>query len=152
MGYHTIEDAARLSGVSRSTIYRRIKSGEMSVEISPDGKKRIETSELSRVFGDLPGKPENSTETHHEKIKDASCDKIVELLERQLTHMERELSDAKERESRLLALLETQTRLIDRPALEIKPGAEGQGDVGEARQGVKASSQRTEGEAPGKGA
>jgi DNA-binding XRE family transcriptional regulator len=41
--------AARLAGVSRTTIHTKVKSGEIS--LSPN--KKIDTSELIRVFGEI---------------------------------------------------------------------------------------------------
>lgn len=48
-----ISEAARLAGVSRSTIHRSIKSGRLSATSKRGGGKSIDTSELERVFGAL---------------------------------------------------------------------------------------------------
>ncbi len=45
----SISEAARLSGVSRQTIYNQIDSGELSRNV----KKRIDISELLRVYPDI---------------------------------------------------------------------------------------------------
>ncbi|CAM6611955.1 helix-turn-helix domain-containing protein [Escherichia coli] len=52
----SISEAARLASVSRPTIYKLLKSGELSyTSIVKHGKsvKNIDTAELIRVFGDL---------------------------------------------------------------------------------------------------
>lgn len=48
-----LTESARLAGVSRQTIYRKMSDGILSWEVGPDGKRCIETSELIRVFGPL---------------------------------------------------------------------------------------------------
>lgn len=48
----TISEAARLSGKSRKTVQRYISSGKLSATVHGT-EKRIDTSELHRVFGDL---------------------------------------------------------------------------------------------------
>lgn len=54
----SISEAARLAGISRPTLYRRIEAGEISVERDGDSVS-VDTSELLRVFGELqmPGSP-----------------------------------------------------------------------------------------------
>ncbi|WP_411695892.1 helix-turn-helix domain-containing protein [Citrobacter freundii] len=52
----TISEAARLASVSRPTIYKLLKSGELSyTSVVKHGKslKTIDTAELMRVFGSL---------------------------------------------------------------------------------------------------
>jgi len=54
----SISEAARLVKVSRPTIYKMIDSGKLSyTSVVKQGKKvkAIDTSELIRVFGTLPG-------------------------------------------------------------------------------------------------
>lgn len=53
MAKHSVSEAARIAGKSRSTIHRHIKQGRISKEIGPDGEPLIDTSELSRVYGDV---------------------------------------------------------------------------------------------------
>jgi hypothetical protein len=49
----TISEAARRVGIARSTLLRHIKNGKVSKVIGEDGKPRLDTSELLRVYGDL---------------------------------------------------------------------------------------------------
>ena len=48
-----ISQAAKMTGKTRTTIYKKIKSGELSAELGNDGNRLIDTAELLRVFGDL---------------------------------------------------------------------------------------------------
>lgn len=60
MAKHSISEAARLTGKSRSTLHRHIKLGKISKEVSPAGEPVIDTSELNRVYGDLSHQPASS--------------------------------------------------------------------------------------------
>ena len=51
--------AANMAGVSRQTIYRKMSEGTISWDVDQQGKRRIETSELMRVFGPLNSHDEN---------------------------------------------------------------------------------------------
>ena len=53
MAKHTIKEAARLVGISRTTLYQKMKDGEISWEPGPGGSRQIDTAELIRVFGPL---------------------------------------------------------------------------------------------------
>ena len=58
----SITAAAKLAGVSRSTLYRTyIDKGLLSVSKDQQGKRCIDTSELLRVFGTLQGEAEQGT-------------------------------------------------------------------------------------------
>ena len=51
MSLVTIAQAARTVGVARSTIYSHLRSGKLSATRIPTGERRIDTSELARVYG-----------------------------------------------------------------------------------------------------
>ncbi len=56
MGHETMAkvgatEAEKLTGVNRSTIHRAMKSGKLSYETDKNGHKKIDVSELDRVFG-----------------------------------------------------------------------------------------------------
>lgn len=53
MAIISISEAARLTGKGRSTIQRKLKSGELSKVAQGDGSPGVDTSELIRVFGEL---------------------------------------------------------------------------------------------------
>jgi hypothetical protein len=46
-----VGQAARLSGKNRSTLHRAMKDGRLSFSLDETGERRIDTSELERVFG-----------------------------------------------------------------------------------------------------
>lgn len=57
--------AAKLAGVSRQTIYRKMKDGTISWNLDKNGNRCLETSEIIRVFGPL--------DSHDENLKDVTC-------------------------------------------------------------------------------
>lgn len=60
MALVNIAEAARLTSMSEKTIRRKIGAGELSAQVHGHGgqiKKLVDTSELLRVFGALPGQP-----------------------------------------------------------------------------------------------
>ena len=53
MSLLTIAQAARTASVARSTIYAHLRSGKLSAIRTPTGERRIDTSELARVYGSV---------------------------------------------------------------------------------------------------
>ena len=51
----SISEAARLTGKSRTTLHRLIKTGELSTCHGERNARMLDTSELLRVFGSLAG-------------------------------------------------------------------------------------------------
>jgi len=49
----SITEAAHVTGKSRSTLHRHIKTGKLNITTDSVGVKRIDTSELLRVYGEL---------------------------------------------------------------------------------------------------
>ena len=69
----SITAAAKLAGVSRSTLYRAyIEKGLLSVSKDQQGKRCIDTSELLRVFGTLQGEAEQSDTSDNMGQSDAT--------------------------------------------------------------------------------
>ena len=54
-----LSEAARLTGRNQSTIHRAMKAGRLSYTVDETGERRIDTSELARVF---PIKPSSLTQ------------------------------------------------------------------------------------------
>jgi TolA-binding protein len=54
----SLMEASDKWGVSRATIYRKSKSGELSTEMN-NGRKVVDSSEMIRVFGEAPPVSEN---------------------------------------------------------------------------------------------
>ena len=62
MAQVNITQAAKLAGVSRTTLYNTyIKSGQITVSKDKSGNKQVDTSELIRVFGELQTEQLDST-------------------------------------------------------------------------------------------
>ena len=120
----TISEAVGLTGISESTIRRDIKSGKVSSEKDDRGRRRIDSAELVRVYGQLthstqpPDTQMNAVDTPNERpvnVNDPpdtpSADpKIVALLENQIADLKAQLSQASERET---ALITEKTKLLD---------------------------------------
>lgn len=53
MAWHTIQEAQKLTGKSRRTLYRDMAAGRLSWEPEGDSGRRLETSELIRAYGEL---------------------------------------------------------------------------------------------------
>lgn len=49
----SIKEAAKAAGISKQTMYRRVKEGKVSSVSLLNGEKGVDTSELLRVFGAL---------------------------------------------------------------------------------------------------
>ncbi|WP_232918419.1 entry exclusion protein 1 [Pseudomonas syringae] len=53
MAWHTIQEAQKLTGKSRRTLYRDMAEGRLSWQPEGEKARRLETSELIRVYGEL---------------------------------------------------------------------------------------------------
>lgn len=106
----SISEAIRLSGVSRSQFYTKyINKGVISVQVEDD-KKFIDTSELIRVFGNVQLKNSPKEQFNTDGINSISTekDKIIALLEQQLSESKNREVEFKEREAQFRK--ETQAR------------------------------------------
>lgn len=122
-----LREASQAVGVTRQHLYRLAGKGRLSLVQRPDGSKGVDTSELLRAFGRLNTPPEGDAtgDTRHgsqmrrEATSSATAVQTV-LLEAELAAAkaalqvaEERLAEAKERESKLLELLVSQTRLLE---------------------------------------
>ena len=120
----TIKEAVAIAPVSESTLRRDIKSGKVSSEKDERGRRRIDTAELARVYGQLThatqsndtemnavdtpkNTPVNVNDTPNTPIEDP---KIVALLENQIADLKAELERATDREN---VLVTEKTKLLD---------------------------------------
>lgn len=87
-----VTEAARLTGKSRATIYRKMQSGEVSFLKDGDKEALLDTSELIRVFG-----PFNQKEAPREASSEAPRDN-------------QELQRLRAENERLIALLDAEKR------------------------------------------
>lgn len=113
---HNIKEVCELTGKSRSSIYRMFSRGDLAYVVGKDGKRRVETSELLRVFDDINfnDSPTLSVPEDIPSSPASGGDPYVTAREltdlRGLIHdLRSELDDIREDNRRLLRLLEYQT-------------------------------------------
>lgn len=112
----SISQAAKLANISRSTLYNKyINAGLISVETVSD-KKLIDLSELFRVFGNTLSQYSDNVQDNNDidsilQTENTAKDKIIQLLEQQL-------SEAKSREEWLKTQLEKATNLLEDKTLK----------------------------------
>lgn len=120
----TIKEAVAIAPVSESTLRRDIKSGKVSSEKDDRGRRRIDTAELVRVYGQLthatqPNDTEmNAVDTPHNGTMNVNDTpdtpiedpKIVALLENQIADLRSQLEQSTNREN---ALITEKTKLLD---------------------------------------
>jgi transcriptional regulator of acetoin/glycerol metabolism len=114
MTVFSISAAARATGVDRTTIYRAIKSGRLSATTTATGERGIDLAELLRVFGPLPQVPQDETVAlPHSATPEHTADAtLIKVLQEQLQQANEREQQAREREVRLLALLETAQQVL----------------------------------------
>ena len=103
--------ASRAAGIGRSTIVRALKSGRLSATTNEQGERVIDTSELVRVFGPLKGAGYPREQAVDSRGIDQNDDMVTLLREQLTAALEREkqtVERGREREARLLALLEAE--------------------------------------------
>ena len=101
MALLTLTQAAKTAGIARSTLYRAIHNGRISVVSQPNGSKGIDTSELQRVFGPLQ-RTTKSTGQHDAPQDVALLQARIDALERENRLLRDEIQASRERESKLL--------------------------------------------------
>lgn len=114
MALHSLSEAARISGKSRSTIHRHIKEGKLSKVLGDDGKPAVETSELHRVYGSLSQSvPQPHTKVFQDETYETPAWRgDAETLTIQLQALERERDSLKEERDRWAAQAERLTLLL----------------------------------------
>ena len=110
--------ASRAAGVNRSTIVRALKSGRLSATTSDAGERCIDTAELMRVFGALKGDayadaqavPMHAIGAAHPVAHPVAQDQpaLLDVLQEQLRQAHEREWEGREREARLLAMLEAE--------------------------------------------
>lgn len=136
---YSIREAAEAAGVSKSTIQRRIKSGDMS----KNANGKIDPSELARIYPDsvayssehshehgqtVPlgqrehssGTPENDAEISVLRVKLQAAEQLVEDRGKTIDHLRDELAEEKrerrETQTKLTALLTDQRETTPAPS------------------------------------
>jgi len=75
MAWHTIQDTLKLTGKSRSQLYRDMAKGLVSYRTGKDNRREFETSELIRAYGELST---NETQPRHSKEQPKKVDILEE--------------------------------------------------------------------------
>lgn len=90
-----LSQAAKLTGKNRTTIWRHIHSGKLSIERDRDGLPFVDTSELIRVYGELePIATGNPKKKPHQATYDYDgLIAIVELLRKEQAEMKAEIKN-----------------------------------------------------------
>ena len=127
----SISTAARTAGVSRTTLQRAIKSGRLSTTTDAAGSRCIDLSELLRVFGPLQAmqQGEGAALLQDAAGERAPPDTLLKLLQAQL-------QDARDREARLLAMLEAEQQARHELEQKLLPAPPRSSSFGNGRSGV----------------
>ena len=104
MALLTIAQAARTVGVARSTIYSHLKSGKLSATRTPTGERRIDTSELARVYGAV-GHTTQSNVVSPASLDVAILQARIEALEAQNRLLWDEVQAGREEKAKLLNVI-----------------------------------------------
>jgi len=87
----SISEAARLTGKSRTTLHRLIKTGELSTCAGVRNSKMIDISELIRVFGDIskPVQEQQFEQVAEQRITvpSAPSEQMVSSLKQEVEHL-----------------------------------------------------------------
>ena len=87
----SISEAARLTGKSRTTLHRLIKTGELSTCSGERNAKMVDTSELLRVFGSLslPSVEQASEQVIEQRVTGGATDseQVIRVLKQEVEHL-----------------------------------------------------------------
>ena len=100
----TIAQAARTVGVARSTIYAHLRSGKLSAIRTPTGERRIDTSELARVYSTV-GQTTQSDVASPTPQDIALLQAKIESLEAQNRLLRDEVQAGREEKAKLLDVI-----------------------------------------------
>ena len=98
-----IQQAAKAVGVARSTLYRDIQEGKVSVGKNGRGKPYVDVAELERAYGSvtLPDTYENvrkgQSDTTKKDKKDSDLQREQSLLREQIALLKEERDDLRQR-------------------------------------------------------
>jgi len=73
----TVTEAAKAAGVSRTTLYEKIKGGELS----RNADKQIDTADLLRVFGELRTEDSKQTPTEHVQPESTMSTELLDMVQ-----------------------------------------------------------------------
>ena len=115
--------AAKMASVSRPTIDKKIRSGQLSVKKKDDGTTEIDVAELERVFGKLvvpddvkPLRKDLHTDTSQvATILQSQIDRLQRELDVNRQGWEREREKYQEQIDKLLEVVKNQTLMLAAP-------------------------------------
>lgn len=119
MPKHSVSEAARLAGVSRSHFYKKfIKTGLISVERDKDDKPVIDTAEIMRACGELKAENNPTTQngqfdTPEKHIQNTALQMEIQLLREQLTAAQEDKKWLQGKVDQLTDQLTSTTRLLE---------------------------------------
>ncbi len=87
----SISEAARLTGKSRTTLHRLIKTGELSTCHGARNARMVDVSELIRVFGPLEYRPSEQVAAqvfeHSDTGISAQSEQVIAQLRQEVEHL-----------------------------------------------------------------
>ena len=115
MALLTIAQAARTAGVARSTIYSHLRLGKLSATRTPTGERRIDTSELTRVYSPV-GHAAQHDVVIPTPLDVALLQARIEALEAQNRLLRDEVQTSREEKAKLLDVISR--GLLERPKIK----------------------------------
>lgn len=87
----SISEAARLTGKSRTTLHRLIRTGELSTCAGARNSKMVDISELIRVFGDIAAptneQPKKQVSEQRVTVSDTTNEQVISSLKQEVEHL-----------------------------------------------------------------
>lgn len=93
MAWHKVKQAQKLTGKSRSSLYRDMSSGRLSYRTELDGGRSVDTSELIRVYGGLI--QEETVSRDVERQGNETQNQVMNELIREIKSLREEVSGLK---------------------------------------------------------
>jgi len=93
----TIQQAADQVGVSRQSIWRRTKTGELPSTKNRTGATVVQVVDLIAVFGELQQSSATSFETRGNALQRLSVSAETDALQREIDHLKQSLDESKNR-------------------------------------------------------
>ena len=129
MAKHTISEAAKLAGKSRSTLYNHVNEGRISADFRENGDIVVDTSELIRAYGSLENLDADLTvqvgqvgrnltselDSLHKAEIERLQDVLRESLERRVRELEKEREEWKAQADYWRGQAERTLRLLEPP-------------------------------------
>ena len=119
MALLTIAQAARTAGIARSTIYSHLRSGKLSATRTPTGERRIDTSELTRVYGPVRYTAQSDV-VNPTPLDIAILQAKIEALEAQNRLLRDEVQTGREEKAKLLDVISQ--GLLEGPKMKRRKG------------------------------